>query len=72
MSLSSILARSRLFAKFITTVLEPKLYDATLVGYSYSIESYTHGLMLSFSGLSGSMSLLIARLNSGILMCNES
>ena len=59
-------ARSRLFAKFVTTVLEPRLYDATLVGYTFSLKSYIHGLTLSFGGLSGSMSSFIDKVNSGM------
>jgi secreted Zn-dependent insulinase-like peptidase len=69
-----ITAQSRLFAKFLETILEPRLYDATLVGYSYSIESYPHGLMLSFSGPASRMSQLISTVVSGdgmvkILVC---
>ena len=58
-------AKSRLFAKFWETILEPRLYDATLVGYSYSVKSYTHGLMLSFSGPSDRMLQLISGVVSG-------
>ena len=63
----SIVARSRLFAKFIETVLRPELYDATLVGSSYSIKAYTHGLMLSLSGLRGTMPQLISNVASSKL-----
>ena len=67
-----ITAQSRLFARFLETIVEPTLYDATLVGYSYSVESYTHGLMLSFSGPTDKMSQLISGVVSGAGMMYNS
>ena len=60
-------AHSRLFAKFIEAVLQPDLYDATLVGSTYSVEAYTHGLTLSLSGLRRTMGLLISTVASSEL-----
>ena len=37
------------------------------MGSKYSVEAYTHGLMLSFSGLSGVMSRLVSTVAGGKL-----
>ena len=63
----SYAAQSRLFAKFLAAILEPTLYDANLVGYGYFIQSYSHGLMLGFSGLTDRMSQLISSVVSGMI-----
>ena len=45
-------ASSTLFSSFVLSVLQPELYGATEVGYSFSLDPFPHGLTLSFSGLS--------------------
>ena len=51
---------------FLEAILEPKLYDATLIGYKYFIQPYTHGLVLGFGGLTSGMSQLISSVVSSI------
>ena len=51
-SLSSSLAKSQLFVSSVDQLLKSWVYAAEEVGYSYSLSATPHGLTLSFSGLS--------------------
>ena len=50
---------------FLEVILEPKLYDATLIGYKYFVWPYTHGLELGFGGVTSGISQLISSVVSG-------
>lgn len=47
-------ALSELFAALVTANLKPRLYGATEVGYTFTVESTGRGLTLTFAGLSDS------------------
>ena len=47
-----VAAHSLVHASLVKALLQPKLYGAKEVGYTYDITSTARGLTLSFSGLS--------------------
>ena len=49
----------------LEAILEPQLYDATLIGYRYFVHPYTHGLSFGFGGLTDGMPMIISSLVSG-------
>lgn len=48
------LALNTLYASIITTIINPELYPAALVGYSTEVTSTSRGISLSISGFSDS------------------